>query len=249
MKPKPHLSIYDIVGLIADVQTSYTNNLKTLQGKYGWKVPDARLQVFFNCFEVAANARLSVGLLSFARANGLESKDWWGKWTCYESDRAFDKWPDFKTFVDDKSRQFLHRTQEQMLISIQIYIESFLRSLARQFRIDRKEFWQLKKEFLMQTLGFSDSDLVPFTVYQHLRNSLHNKGLHYNARFSSLAFNINGYDFVFTHGQGVKISWEHIRELQIASSNLLLKINEHSRVSCLPQFDEENVIILADGEP
>ncbi|MFI5341120.1 MAG: hypothetical protein ACHQ7N_14955 [Candidatus Methylomirabilales bacterium] len=246
MIPKPQLSSYDIIGFIADIQTSYTDNFKKLQGMYGWKVPDARLQVFFNCLEVAANARLGMGLLAFARANGLGGKDWWGKWACYDEDRAFNNLPDFGTFVDDKCRQFAHRTQEQLLVSVQIYTEAFLRSLARQFRIDRKQFWQLKKDFLQDVLGFGTHDIEPLTVYQHLRNSLHNKGLHYNNNYPRLAFDINGYNFGFTHGQAVKISWEHVRELQIATSNLLLKINEHSKVNCLPNFNEENVVIITD---
>lgn len=245
---KIHLSSYDIIGHIAEIQTSYTENFKKLQSKYVWKVPDARLQVFFNCFEVAANARLSVGLLAFARANGLESKDWWGKWTCYDSERAFDSWQDFKTFVDDKSRQSVHRVQEQLLVSVQIYVESFLRSLARQFHIDKKEFWRLKKDFLQDFLGIGVDELVPLSAYQHMRNSLHNKGLHYNANYPNLAFNINGYEFTFNHGQVVKISWEHIRELQVATSNLLLGINEHPKVNCLPPFEDKNVVLITDGE-
>jgi hypothetical protein len=246
--PKSQISIYDIIGFIADVQTSYTENYKTLESKYHWKALDARLQVFFNCFEIAANSRLSVGLIAFARENGLSTKDWWGKWPLYDKDRAFNKWPDFKIFVDDKSRQFMHRVQEQLLVSIWIFTESFLRSLARQFNVDRNEFWQLKKDFLQAILGLDAADLIPLTVYQHLRNSLHNKGLHYNSKYPKLAFEINGYDFNFMHGNGVMMGWEHIRELQIANSNLLLKINSNPKVNCLPQFDERNVVVLNDEQ-
>lgn len=246
MKVKADLTAYDIIGFIADIQTRFTEHFKTLQSTYNWTLPDARLQVFFNCLDVAANARMSVGLLEFARANGLHTKDWWSKWTCYDKDRAFDNFPDFGTFVDNKCQQFIHRVREQLLISIQLYTEFFLRSLARQLKMDREKFWMLKKDFLQGFLGLTSNDLVPLTVYQHLRNSLHNRGLHYNDRAPKLGFTINGYSFDFEHGQAVKISWEHIRELQIANSDLLFKINRHSAVTCLPRFEDANVVILTD---
>jgi hypothetical protein len=244
--PQSQLSIYDIIGVMADVQTSYTDNYKALEGKYHWKAIDARLQVFFQCFEVAGNARLSIALIAFAKGNGLDTKEWWGKWACYDHDRAFNRWPHFKTFVDDKSRQFIHRAQEQMLVSIQIYIESFLRNLARQFKVDPKEFWKLKSDFMQAILGLTAADLVPLTVYQHLRNSLHNKGIHHNVKYPDMTFDVGGFVFHFRHGQPVKISWEHIRELQIANSNLLLKICEHTRVDCLPPVDAQNIVVLTD---
>lgn len=56
MIPRMQHSAYDIIGFIADVQTSFTENFKTLQNKYDWKVPDARLLVLLNCADVAANA-------------------------------------------------------------------------------------------------------------------------------------------------------------------------------------------------
>ena len=244
--PKSHLSIYDIIGAVADVQTSYTDNYKALESNYHWKAVDARLQVFFQCFEVAGNARLSIALLACAKGNGLDTKEWWGKWASYDQNRAFNRWPHFKTFVDDKSRQFIHRVQEQLLVSIQIYIESFLRSLARQFSIDPKEFWKLKSDFLQAILGLTTDELVPLTVYQHLRNSLHNKGVHHNAKYPDLTFDIGGFRFCFRHGQPAMISWEHIRELQIANSNLLLKICEHSNVNCLRPIDAPNIVVLTD---
>jgi hypothetical protein len=243
---KPHLSAYDIIGFIADIQTSYTDNFKVLESTYHWTAIDARLQVFLQCADVAGNTRLSIALLTFARANGLKTKDWWSQWACYDADRAFNRCPQFDTFVDDKSRQFTHRVQEQLLVTNQIYIESFLRSLARQFNIDRKDFWRLKKDFLQDTLGITATDLTPLTVYQHLRNSLHNKGVHYNAAFPELAFNIGGYPFIFRHGNIVMISWEHIRELQLASSTLVRTICEHPRVTSLAEFEAHNIVILSD---
>jgi len=245
--PEPQLSFYDIIGAVADVQTSFTENFKALQSKYHWKATDARLQAFFQCCDVAGNARLSLALLSSAKANGMETKDWWQKWAFYHND-AFNRWPQFKTFVDDKSRQFVHRVQEQLLVSIQIYVESFLRNLARQFNIDKKEFWQLKRDFLENILGFTKDDLVPLTVYQHLRNSLHNKGMHHNTNYPELSFNLGGYTFCFKHGEAVKSSWEHIRELQIANSNMLLRICEHAKVNSLAPFDAQNIVVLTDDQ-
>ena len=100
--PKPELSAYDIIGAVADIQTSYTENYKMLEHAYQWKAVDARLQVFFQSCEVAGNARLGIALLVFAKDNGLRSKGWWGKWACYDEERAFNSWPNFQTFVDDK---------------------------------------------------------------------------------------------------------------------------------------------------
>lgn len=242
------LSAYDIIGFIADIQTSFTENFKILDEKYEWKIPDARLLVLLNCAEVAANARMGVGLLEFAKANGLDSKDWWDKWTCYDSHRSFARWPDFKVFVDDKSRQFIHRLREHLLITIQMNTESFLRNLARQFDQDHKEFWKLKKGLLEGVLRLSSHELMPLAVYQHLRNCLHNKGLHYNNNYPNLEFEINEFVFLFSHGEEVKISWEHIRELQVETSRMLMKIIEHPKVTSLPPFKEETIVLIIDGE-
>ena len=248
MTPKLILSAYDIIGFIADVQTTYTENYKTLESKHHWTGLDARLQVFFQCADVAGNARLSIALITFARANGLNTKEWWGTWACYDSERAFNRWPDFQVFIDDKSRQYSHRVQEQLVVTIQIYVESFLRLLGRQFNIDRKEFWRLKNDFLESVLDFSDTDLVPLAVYQHLRNSLHNKGLHHNANYPDLTFDVGGYRFDFNHGHIVRISWEHLTALLIATSNLLLRICENPKVVSLPSFDTQNIVVLTDDD-
>lgn len=191
---------------------------------------------------------LGVGLLEFARANGLDSKEWWKKWTYYDSDRSFHCWSDFKTFADDKSRQFMHRIREHLLVTIQVNTESFLRNLARQFQMDYNQFWRLKKDFLQEVLKLGSDELDPLSAYQHLRNSLHNKGLHYNIQYPDLTFDINGCVFSFTHGNEVMISWEHIRELQVATSNIIMKIIEHPKVRNLPQFNEETVVIIVDGD-
>jgi hypothetical protein len=136
--------------------------------------------------------------------------------------------------------------QEQLLVSAWVYVEGFLRSLARQFGQDPKEFWRLKEDFLQKTLSLSEKDLLPLTVYQNLRNSLHNKGLHFNSRLPKLNFVIGGYEFRFDQRQPVKISWEHIRELLVANSALLLTIMERPKVGQLAAFMDRNVVILAD---
>ena len=126
--PKSQLSIYDIIGAVADVQTCFTENYKTLESKYQWKTEDARMQAFFQCFDVAA------------------------------------------------------------------------------------------------------------------------KGVHHNPKYPELSFDIDGYPFRFKQGEAVMISWEHIRALQIANSNLLLKICEHGNVHCLPPFAEKNIVILTEDQ-
>ncbi len=132
------------------------------------------------------------------------------------------------------------------MVTAQIYIESFIRILARQFNIEEKEFWKLKKKFLEDTLKISLDDLKPISIFQNLKNSLHNKGLHYNENYSDLEFEIKGQIFNFSHNEIVKISWDHIKELLIAISDLLFKIIDNSKVSGLKSFNEENVVILTD---
>jgi len=44
------------------------------------------------------------------------------------------------------------------------------------------------------------------------------------------------------------ISWEHIRELQVATSNILMKIIEHPSVNNLPQFNEQTVVLIEDED-
>lgn len=245
MPIREKISLWDIIGVIADVQTGFTEKFKKLQKDNAWTLPDARLQVMFNCLELAANARLSIAILASAKSNGLSSKDWWEKWAGY-SPLSFDNIPNFTLYVEDKSRQYVHRVQEQLQTTTQIYTESFLRNLARQFNITEVEFWRLKKSLLEDTLGFNQDDLKSIIVFQHLKNSLHNKGLHYNEKRPTLSFEINGLIFDFTHGQPVMISWDHIKELLLANGEFLLQVIENLKVRRLLSFNERNVIILTD---
>lgn len=246
MEIRDQITAWDIVGIIADIQTSFTENYKKLESKYNWSLSnDARLQVIFNCCDLAANARLSMAILYFSKSNGMLSQDWWQKWAGY-SDKAFTRVPDFKVYADDKSRQYIHRIQEQLLIAAQIYIESFLRSLGRQFGIDENQFWKLKTALLETKLKFEKEDLVPITVSQYLKNSLHNKGLHYDSVNQEKEFSIDKYNFAFKHNDPVKISWDHIKALLIANSELLYKIIDTPLVSTLPAYSDKNVVILTD---
>jgi hypothetical protein len=61
-----------------------------------------------------------------------------------------------------------------------------------------------------------------------------------------LEFEVNGYSFRFAQEEIVKISWEHIRALLIANSELLMRIVEHAKVVELPEFREENIVIITD---
>lgn len=243
-----NITPWDIIGVIADIQTSFTENFKVLEKKYPWGPRDARLNVFYSCLELAAHARLSIGVICFAKESGLNNKDWWVKWLAYspESFRRIDK---FDLYVDDKFRQYSHRVREQLLVNTQIYIESFLRNLGRQFSIDEKEFWKLKKKLLEETLSLTPIELEPLVIYQHLKNSLHNKGLHYNTFYPSLEYTLGTYKFYFKHHTVVQLSWQHIRELLIAISLLLLKIIDGlPQVANLSSFDDGNVTILRDPE-
>jgi hypothetical protein len=124
-----------------------------------------------------------------------------------------------------------------------------LRNLGRQFSIDEKEFWKLKKKLLEETLSLTPSELEPLVIYQHLKNSLHNKGLHYNKSYPNLEFTLGSYKFHFKHHTVVQLSWQHIRELLIAISLLLLKIIDGlPQVANLSSFDDKNVVILRDSD-
>lgn len=245
MQVRQQISLWDIIGVIADIQTSFTENFKRLEKKYDWTLRDARLQVVFNCCDLAANARLNIAILGYTKSNGLTEKEWWQKW-CGYSPESFHRIPKFELYVDDKCRQYTHRVQEQLIVTTQIYIEAFLRNLARQFNIDENKFWSLKKKFLVNTLKLNQDELIPLTVFQYLKNSLHNKGLHYDTNYPDQEFEINGYSFNFKHNDIVKISWDHIKELIIANSDLLYKIIDRSDVSSLPSFTDKNVVVLTD---
>jgi hypothetical protein len=197
--------------------------------------------VIFNCYDLAANARLSRAILYFSKSNGMISQKWWQKWAGY-SDKTFTRVPDFKVYVDDKSRQYIHRIQEQLLITAQIYIESFLCSLGRQFGIDENQFWKLKTALLETKLKFEKEDLVPITVSQYLNN----KELHYDSVNQEKEFSIDKYNFAFKHNDPVNISWDHIKALSIANSELLYKIIDTPLVSILPAFSDKNLVILTD---
>ena len=153
MNIKNKISLWEIIGYIADIQLSFIENFKIIESKYKWTFPDARLQVLFNCCDLSANARLNISVLGYAKSNGLSEIEWWVKWAAY-SNAAFTKIPKFELYVDDKCRQYIHRVQEQLMTTTQIYIESFLRNLARQFNIDENQFWRLKKKFLERFLNF-----------------------------------------------------------------------------------------------
>jgi hypothetical protein len=240
------ITAWDILGIIADVQTSFTENFKRLESKYNWLLAeDARLQIVFNCSDLAANARLSIAILYFSKSNGMVSQDWWQKWAAY-SDKSFSRISDFKLYVDDKSRQYIHRIQEQLLITSQIYIESFLRSLGRQFGIDENQFWKLKERLLEKKLKFNKEELLALAASQYLKNSLHNKGLHYDPLNNEKEFVIDGYSFSFRHNMPIQISWDHIKALLIANSELLYKIIDSSQVSSMPSFSDKNIVILTD---
>jgi hypothetical protein len=232
--PKENLSVAEIMQLLQEVQLAWGKTFRHLHNAHGWKVPDARLQVFHSCSTVVGHARFSMGLVTFARTNGAKEKAWWEKWTLYDAEQSFKDWPKFETFVDDSCRQYVHRVQEQIFIFVQIYVESFLRSLARQMKSERNEFWKLKQDFLEGVLGLTSDELVPLSVYQHLRNSLHNKGLHHNPKYTDLLFKIDDWTFQFSHGHAVQISWEHIGALQLATAALLAQIVE------LPNVIEDN---------
>jgi len=247
MQIKNEISLYDMIGFIADIQTSFTENFKELENKFNWQVTDARLQVFFNCSDLAANSRLSLSLLGYSKKQ-LFDQEWWGEWACYDISRAFTRIPDFGLYVNDKCRQLTHRTQEQLLVTTQIYIEAFIRNLAKQHSVKEDIFWDLRKSFLIGTLGFTSDELKPLTVYQHLKNTLHNMGLHNNPKYPELEFDIDGCQFLFKQDEGVKIGWEHVRGLIIANSDLLKRIVTHQKVCSLPEFFHKNVVVLRDGD-
>jgi len=247
MEISDKITMWDIIGVIADIQTSFTEHYKTLELKYDWSLSeDARLQIVFNCCDLAANSRLSIAILGFTKTNGMLTQEWWEKWAGYNKGSLLNI-PDFKLYVDDKGRQYIHRIREQLLVTTQIYIESFIRNLAREFEIDENLFRELKRKFLIEILNLSEEELTPITVFQHLKNSLHNKGIHYDKKYSEdKNYEINGYSFNFKHTSPIIISWQHIRELLIANSNLIFKIIENPKVSELKSFTDKNVTILDD---
>ena len=247
--PNSEITFWDIIKSIDPIHISCAQKLDHIQATYGWSSLDARTLVFYNICSLAENLTLTLQTIIFTKHNGLHDKAWWGTWGGYQDvDRAFRNIPDFDTYVDDQVRQMIHRVQEQLVFTTQIYIEAFIRNTARQLGIEQNMFWKLKREFLIKALGFSDDDLLPITILQNLRNTIHNKGIHYNQAENELRFVLNGFEFAFDHEQPVQVSWDHYRELLLASSALLLKIVEHPKVLALPEYSDKNIIVLRDGD-
>jgi len=221
--------------------------LELIQSKYGWSTLDARVLVFYNLCSLTENLGLILSTIFFAKGNGLHSKQWWKGWAGYQ-DQAFRKIPDFDTYVNDQVRQSIHRVQEQLVFTSQIYIEAFIRNTSRQLGIERDAFWQLKRDFLKAQLGLSDDDLLPITILQHLRNTIHNKGIHHSPRNPQLRYNLNGYVFSFDHDQAVMVSWDHYSELLLATSEVLLKIVENPKVVALPEYSDKNIVVIQDED-
>lgn len=245
--PKDEISFWDIIKSIDPVHISCYQKLHYIQGKYAWSTLDARLLVFLNTCSLAENLTLTLQTIIFTKHNGLHTKEWWHTWGGYQDvDKAFRDIPDFDGYVNSQIRQMIHRVQEQLFYTAQMYMEAFIRNTARQLGIEQNQFWKLKRDFLVKKLGFTDQELLPLTIAQNLRNTFHNKGIHYNQSESELRFVLNGYEFAFDHTEPVKLSWDHYRELLLASSDLLLKIVEHPIVVALPEYSDKNIVVIRD---
>ncbi len=244
-----HISFWDIIKSIDPIHISCAEKLNYVQNKYDWNTLDARATVFYNICSLSENLNLTLSAIIFTKHNGLHKKEWWHDWAGYaDVDKAFRNIPDFDTYADDQVRQMIHRVQEQLAVTTQIYLEAFIRNTARQFGIEQNMFWRLKKAFLVDTLEMSDKDLLPLTIYQNLKNSLHNKGIHYNEKDGKLRFILEGYEFNFDHDHAVRISWDHYRVLILASCETLLKIVENPKVLALPEYSDRNIVVIERNE-
>ena len=246
---RAEISFWDIIKSVDSIHISYSEKLRNLQAKYEWTILDARSLVFYNICSLAENLSLTLTAIIFTKHNGLHSKDWWRDWAGYQDvDRAFRQIPDFDTYINDQVRQMIHRVQEQLAITTQIYIEAFIRNTARQMGIEQNMFWKLKKAFLVDELGLTEEEILPLTIFQNLKNSLHNKGIHYNEREGELRFNLDSFEFAFDHTEAVKMGWDHYRVLLLAASEVLLMIVEHPKVVALPEYSDRNIVVLKEGD-
>ena len=143
---KEQISYWDIVKSIDSIHNTFAEKYKTSIDKLGYTGIDARSLIFFNISSLAENLSLTIVALGFAKTNGMHSKEWWHKWAGLP-EPAFQNIPDFDTYVDDQFRQIIHRIQEQLATTSQIYLEAFIRNTARQLEIEHTTFWKLRDAF------------------------------------------------------------------------------------------------------
>jgi hypothetical protein len=245
---KEHISLWDIIKSLDQVHIAFRTKYYAILDKYGWVPTDARGVVFYSICSLIENISLTITTIGFASHHGLKTRDWWYKYAAFDVNKAFKDDVQFETYVDDQCRQMVHRLQEQLATTSQIYIEAFIRNTARQLGIEHNVYWRLKERFFTKELGLYDDDLLPITIFQNLKNSLHNKGIHYNEQQSKLQFILNDFDYKFEHTQIVRLSWDHYRNLLIATSEVLYKIVTHPKVATLPSYEDRNIVVIDRGD-
>jgi len=158
-------SIHDMIRTIDEIKISFINNLNKIDKIYNWSELDARKTIFLTCIDLCEQLMLSLALLEHFKSNGLYDKKWWIDWKLISPEMLNDKIQNFNVYVQDRCQTFVGTILDQLFILSQIYIESFIRNLGRQFLIEENEFWKLKKHFLLKNLNLLEEDLVPLIVF------------------------------------------------------------------------------------
>jgi hypothetical protein len=244
-KKREAISIFDAIGVIADIQTGFIDSFKEANKIYNIK--DFRCNVFFSCYDLVTNSRLILSMLGYSLSNGMQTEDWWIKWGCYYS-LALEKIPDFSIYVKDKTGQLLWHTRDTISQNLFIYVEGFLRTVSRQLGIEGKDLYTVRDNLLKKSLGFTDDEVIPLIIYQHLRNSVHNKGLHFNPKYPHVKYKLNKYKYEFKHDEKFYFDWYMLGELLLEINKILWKIVNHEKIKQIATVTDKNFIVRYDDE-
>lgn len=244
-KQKDSISIFDAIGVVADIQTGFIDSFREANKIYDIK--DFRCNIFFSCFDLVTNSRLTMAMLEYSLSNGMQTKEWWLKWGCYNP-LSLESIPDFNIYVNDKTGQLLWHTRDTIALNLFIYIEGFIRTIARQKGIESKDLYFIRDKLLKEFLGFEDDEITPLIIYQHLKNSGHNKGIHFNLKYPHAKYKLGRYEYEFNHGEKFYFDWQMLRELLIQMNSLLWKIVNHEQIKQLELVTDKNFIVMYDND-
>jgi hypothetical protein len=239
------ISIFGAIGVIEDIQTGFIDSFKRANKIYDIK--DFRCNIFFSCFDLVTNSRLTLAMLGYSLSTGMLKKEWWLKWGCYHP-LSFENIPDFNIYVHDKTGQLLWHTRDTITLNLFIYIEGFIRKIARQKGIESKDLYSIRNSLLKNLLGLAEEEITPLIIFQHLRNSIHNKGIHFNLNYLHAKYKLGQYDYEFKHDEKFFFDWQMLGELLIHMNKLLWKIVNHEQIKQLELVSDKNFIVRHENK-
>jgi hypothetical protein len=120
--------------------------------------------------------------------------------------------------------------------------------VSRQLGIEGKDLYTVRDNLLKKSLGFTDDEVIPLIIYQHLRNSVHNKGLHFNPKYPHVKYKLNKYKYEFKHDEKFYFDWYMLGELLLEINKILWKIVNHEKIKQIATVTDKNFIVRYDDE-